>query len=207
MWHRHRWSVIETKLNQSLSTSTVSNRQPAVFQRSTLQCTNKPSCSSWCENGAGRRADSPQEDHLRRRGRQWRRQSPVALGHIRFFRSHARRTSCSTLAEVQQWEGLPKAGAAASGHAHAHSHTHARRVCESEDARYVLRQIEIPPQGGLRDASLLISHITETGTCVRALHTHTHTHNTHTHLRTQTAGARAHADDVPRPLLQTSCVW
>lgn len=79
------------------------------------------------------------------------------------------------------------------------THTHARRVCESEDARYVLRQIEIPPQGGLRDASLLISHITETGTCVRALHTHTH-------LRTQTAGARAHADDVPRPLLQTSCV-
>lgn len=71
---------------------------------------------------------------------------------------------------------------------HARTHTHARRVCESEDARYVLVQIEIPPQGGLRDASLLISHIIERGTCVRALHTHTHTqeHRQLARPRTQT---------------------
>lgn len=58
---------------------------------------------------------------------------------------------------------------------------------QSEDARYVLRQIEIPPQAGLKEVPFLVSRITERGTCVRALHTHTHTRI----KQEQTIGARA----------------
>lgn len=183
LWHRQRWSVIETKLTHSLSLSTVSNRQPALCQRmSTLQCTNRPSSSStWCENGRldgghthPERTISGGEEDSEGVSLPWHWGISASLGAIR---GGWLQTRCSTLDEVQQWEGLPDAGAAASGH------TCRESVWERRRALRLVRQIEIPPQGGLRDVSLSISHITVRGTCACFIHTLKRTDSWHERAR------------------------